>query len=228
MITVVIPARAGSKRIQNKNIKHFHGKPLIKYPIVAARACKLVSEVVVSTDSEEIAEIATSAGADKIVFRPEKLADDYATTDEVMAHFVTNHETTFAMCIYPTTPLLTTEVITCGIEKFLENPNKLLISVTKNDINLERSFIADHLGNLKYRFPENAQKRTQELPVTFSDAGQFAIANSKNWITHAKSTLDAFAYFELDNRFVVDIDEERDWLKAEILYQILVTQKILP
>ena len=228
MVTVVIPARAGSKRIQNKNIKHFRGKPLIEYPIVAAKTSKIVSEVVVSTDSEEIAEIATLAGADKIVFRPEKLADDYASIDDVMADYVTNYESDYAMCVYPTAPLLTAEVINRAVEKFLENPNKLLISVIKNDANLDRSLYADNSGNLKYRFPKNAQKRTQDLPATYSDAGQFAIANAESWIIHANSPLDSFAYFELDNRFVVDIDEERDWMKAEILYEILVTQNIFP
>lgn len=228
MVTVVIPARAGSKRIKNKNIKLFHGKPLIDYPIAAAKACKLVSEVVVSTDSKEIAKIATLAGADRIVFRAQELSDDYASIDDVMSDYVSKYEIDYAMCVYPTAPLLTSAVITQAVEKFLENPNKLLISVFRNDTNLDRSLIPDNQGNLKYRFPENAQKRTQDLPITYSDAGQFAIANSENWISHAKNPLDSYTYYELDNRFLVDIDEERDWTKAEILYRILESQEIIP
>lgn len=228
MVTVVIPARAGSKRILNKNIRLFQGKPLIEYSIAAAKGCKLINEVAVSTDSQEIAEIATLAGADKIVFRTEELANDYASIDEVMADYVSKYESEYAMCVYPTAPLLTPLILTQAVKKFLDNPNKLLISVFKNDANLDRSLIADSVGNLKYRFPENARKRTQDLPITYSDAGQFAIANSENWVIHANSTLDSYTYFELDNRFLVDIDEERDWVKAEIFFQILESKKILP
>lgn len=82
----VIPARGGSKRIPRKNIKPFHGKPLIAYSIEAALKSGLFEQVIVSTDDEEIAQIAQEYGAKVPFLRPKELADDYCGTQEVVSH----------------------------------------------------------------------------------------------------------------------------------------------
>lgn len=110
----VIPARGGSRRIPKKNIREFHGKPIIAYSIEAARASKLFSKIVVSTEDDEIAAVAKKYGAE-VLIRPEHLAQDEVGTQEVMAHaMIEFHEHAVACCIYPTAPMITGEDLARG------------------------------------------------------------------------------------------------------------------
>lgn len=110
----VIPARGGSRRIPRKNIRNFHGKPIIAYSIEVARASKLFSRIVVSTDDDEIAAVARKYGAE-VLIRPEHLALNEVGTQEVMAHAMTEfHEYSAACCIYPTAPMITVEDLVRG------------------------------------------------------------------------------------------------------------------
>ena len=103
----VIPARGGSRRIPRKNIRQFHGKPIIAYSIEAARDSKLFSRIVVSTEDDEIAAVAKKYGAE-VLIRPEPLAQDEVGTQEVMAHAMMEFlEYKKACCIYPTAPMVT-------------------------------------------------------------------------------------------------------------------------
>ena len=85
MTICIIPARSGSKRIKNKNIKLFDGKPIISYAIQLARSCGLFKRIIVSTDSYSISKIAKKYGAEVPFLRSKKLADDFASTFEVLA-----------------------------------------------------------------------------------------------------------------------------------------------
>jgi len=82
----IIPARGGSKRIPRKNIKPFHGKPLIAYSIETALKSKLFDQIIVSTDDEEIADVAKKYGAEVPFIRPKNLADDFTGTADVINH----------------------------------------------------------------------------------------------------------------------------------------------
>ena len=111
MNIAIIPARGGSKRIPRKNIRLFHGIPVIAYAIKAAKESGIFDEVFVSTDDGEIADIAISFGAKVPWMRPKELSDDFATTVKVMQDAVKRFDTNlnrleFVCCIYPTTPLL--------------------------------------------------------------------------------------------------------------------------
>lgn len=120
----IIPARGGSRRIPRKNIRNFHGKPIIAYSIEVARDSKLFSKIVVSTDDEEIAAIAKQYGAEVLV-RPDHLAQDAIGTQEVMAHaMIEFHEYNAACCIYPTAPMITTEDLQWG-RYYLTNPGAM-------------------------------------------------------------------------------------------------------
>ena len=88
----IIPARGGSKRIPNKNIKEFAGKPIIAYSIEVAKASGLFDRVIVSTDSESIAEVAKYYGAEIPFMRPKELADEYTGTDSVVLHALDNFD----------------------------------------------------------------------------------------------------------------------------------------
>lgn len=112
----VITARGGSKRIPKKNIKEFCGKPIIAYAIRAAIASNIFDEVMVSTDSEEIAKIARDYGAVVPFMRSEKNADDYATTEDVIMEVVNQYKErgkayAYVCCLYPTTPFITSSIL---------------------------------------------------------------------------------------------------------------------
>ena len=110
----IITARGGSKRIPRKNIKEFCGKPILFYSIEAALATEVFDEVMVSTDDEEIAELAKQAGAAVPFLRSKETSNDYASTDEVIMEVLKEYEKrgkrfhSFC-CIYPTAPFLTRE-----------------------------------------------------------------------------------------------------------------------
>lgn len=101
----IIPARGGSRRILRKNIRPFFGKPIIAYSIETAKRSGLFDHVVVSTEDQEIAEIAASVGA-WVLYRPMRLADNETGTQEVMAQTVALFDAEFACCIYATAPLM--------------------------------------------------------------------------------------------------------------------------
>ena len=84
MTICIIPARSGSKRLKNKNIKKFDGKPIISYAIKIAQSSGLFSKIIVSTDSKKISNIAKRYGAEVPFLRSKKLSDDFATTSEVI------------------------------------------------------------------------------------------------------------------------------------------------
>lgn len=128
MNVAIIPARGGSKRIPRKNIRPFHGKPIIAYSIEAAKASGLFDRIVVSTDDTEIADVAIAHGAG-LLPRPPELADDETGTQEVTRHaleWLTEQwrhagkvPGPFACCIYATAPLLTADDLKRGYAYFV-------------------------------------------------------------------------------------------------------------
>lgn len=102
----IIPARGGSKRIPRKNVREFHGKPILTYAILAAKNSYSFHSIWISTDDAEVADIGNKMGIG-VIWRPQRLADDNTGTQEVMAHAIKllpDYE--FACCLYPTVPLL--------------------------------------------------------------------------------------------------------------------------
>jgi CMP-N,N'-diacetyllegionaminic acid synthase len=121
-LKVVIPARGGSKGVPRKNILNLKGQPLIAYPILAAKECKNVSTIYVSTDDEEIAKIAKDFGAE-IIRRPPQYATDTSLDIEVMRHAVNYlNDTGNIVHLRATTPMVASAMIDRAIEYFEENP----------------------------------------------------------------------------------------------------------
>ena len=118
MILGLIPARGGSKGVPNKNIKMINGKPLIVWTIEAAKKSKLLDKIIVSTDSEDIAEIAKAAGAE-ILIRPAYLATDTASTQDVMVHALQNYSADTLVLLQPTSPCRSEGLIDECIQEFL-------------------------------------------------------------------------------------------------------------
>ena len=173
----IIPARGGSKRIPNKNIKDFLGKPILAYSIETALESGLFDEVMVSTDWKEIAEVAQKYGAKVPFFRTDKTADDFATTAEVLTEVIMRYELKGitienACCVYPTAVLLSTEQLILAHQNFEKWSYDSLMSVLKFSYPVQRG-LREESGKLKMVWPENKTKRSQDLETIFHDAGQF-------------------------------------------------------
>ena len=122
MKLAIIPARGGSKRIPNKNIRDFVGKPLVAYSIEVAKASGLFDKIVVTTDNQEVANIALDYGAEVPFIRPPELSNDVIGTRPVTNHairYVTEHfeKPEFCCCIYATAPFLQAEYLKQGLQK---------------------------------------------------------------------------------------------------------------
>ena len=224
MNVAVIPARGGSKRIPRKNIKFFLGKPIIAYSIAAARESNLFDRVLVSTDDIEITEVAEHYGAEVPFSRPAELADDYTGTDEVFVHALewlidNNKNYDYACCIYPAAPLLNLDFLKKGLEMLREKEATSAFSVTTYAYPISRSLKINKINRLEMLWKEYSETRSQDLPVTYHDAGQFYWVNVKKYLKEKK-------LFSTDSipviipRFLVqDIDTMQDWEFAEKLYK---------
>ena len=221
----IIPARGGSKRIPNKNIRPFAGRPLIEYAIDLARSSGLFARIVVSTDSAEIAGIAENAGAEVPFERPAELANDHATTAAVLEHaleaIAAREHYDYACCLYPATPFTTPDDLRAGLSLATTSGAASVFAVTGFAAPIWRAMERQPDGSLTMVWPENRDTRSQDLPETFHDAGQFY------WVPVA-GLLDAPALLTEHSRGVVferwrahDIDTEEDWMRAEAIYKIL-------
>ena len=229
MIVAIIPARGGSKRIPNKNIKKFAGHPLITYSINTAVKTKMFDKIIVSTDSERIAEMVKSSGAEVPFIRPAELSDDYTPTVPVLKHAVSwllKHEFSvdYFCCIYPN-PFITAENIVKAFHLIKEKQVSSVIPVTTFSFPVFRGFKITKKGTLEFMFPEYASSRSQDLEETYHDVGQFYWCNSKK-IMAAKRILQADSLpFIIPRHLSQDLDTPEDWETAEKLYNAFVAEK---
>ncbi|TMI64952.1 MAG: pseudaminic acid cytidylyltransferase [Bacteroidetes bacterium] len=221
----IITARGGSKRIPRKNIKNFSGKPIIQYSIDAALSSGIFNTVMVSTDDDEIAEVAKKAGAEIPFLRSADTSNDFATTAEVLNEVLLKYKSArtnfdYGCCIYPTAPFVTAEKLKKAFELLVKNNADSVIPVTRFSFPIWRSFKMED-GKLAYNWPENASKRSQDLPPSFHDCGQFYFFDIKNFL-ESKSLVTNNTYaLEVPESEVQDIDNEEDWKVAEIKYSFL-------
>lgn len=226
MNIAVIPARGGSKRIPRKNIRNFHGRPMISYAIKVAQKSQLFDRIIVSTDDEEIAAISENYGAGVPWRRSPELADDFATTLDVMQDAAQKLSSevppnTKICCIYPTTPLLRAHYLQVGASVIHDHEWDYVFSAVRNASPIQRSFYVTDSAQVQLNFPEYELIRTQDLPVSFHDAGQFYWGSLESWenklpVFSQKSTI-----IEIPNHLSVDMDREEDWMLAEKLYSLL-------
>lgn len=232
MINVaIIPARGGSKRIYKKNIREFCGKPIIAYSIEAAINSGMFDRVIVSTDDQNIADIAKEYGAETPFMRPMSLADDHTGTNDVVAHAINALEQLgetlgYVCCIYATAPFLQKEYIQRGLSELKADENKhYAFSVCKFNYPVQRSFTIEkperHVTLLDHK---SIGARSQDLPEHFHDAGQFYWGLAKDFVHVIDGGM--FSRFAipivLPNYLVQDIDDEGDWRRAEYMYRALM------
>lgn len=221
----IITARGGSKRIPKKNIRIFHGKPIIAYSIEAALKSSLFEEVIVSTDSLEIAEIAKAYGASVPFLRSRKNSDDYATSVDVVIEVLENCEKMgkcfeYGCCIYPTAPFIESKDLQEAYRQMIEADTDSCSSVVKFGFPPQRAYIIKD-GSLQYIYPENLNKRSQDLEPMYHDAGQFYFFKTHGVICEKRLILQRNIPYIMDNLKVQDIDNEEDWKLAELKYSFL-------
>jgi len=222
----VIPARAGSKRIPNKNIQLVDNKPLISHVIENALRSSVFKKVFVSTDSQQIADIAIASGAKVPELRNESLSNDFVPTRPVIADFILRNrelqgEKVVICCIYPFAILVSPQALSNAADLVykLDFKNKYLVSVKKYPHPIQRALIQDNTGFLSAINPHLLEKRTQDLPETFHDAGQFYFAFSTTWTIDSSVLANAFGY-ELSKLDSVDIDNIEDLDEMRNIYAL--------
>ena len=226
MRVAVIPARGGSKRIPRKNIKIFCGKPMIAWSIEAAQRSGCFERIVVSTDDNEIADVALKYGAQVPFMRPAELADDFTGTVPVIAHAVewlkkNEINATEVCCIYATSPFLMADDLIRGLEILLTSQSEYALSVTTFPFPIQRSLRLDSRKRIEMIFPENLNVRSQDLEECYHDAGQFYWGRASAWLG-LKPLLSSIASPIILPRYrVQDIDTLEDWERATYLFNAL-------
>ncbi len=223
----IIPARGGSKRIPRKNIKQFAGKPMIAWAIETAKKSECFEEIVVSTDDEEIAEIANKYGAITPFQRPAEIADDYSPTLPVIRHAIkwlteNNKQPDKVCCIYPTTPFLKIDDLRTGLNTLSSENCDFVVSVTQYPHPIQRALKITANEKLQMLNPQQRLTRSQDLEDYFHDAGQFYWGHSKSWCDNDQIFGDNTRAVILPSERVVDIDTPRDWERAEAMCQYLL------
>lgn len=215
----IIPARGGSKRIPRKNIKPFHGRPMIGWPIRTALSSGLFGEVIVSTDDEEIAQVARDVGASVPFLRNPDLADDYAGTTEVIGDAVQHLDLTDetpVCCLYATAVFARAQALEDGLAR-LHAGARWVLSMCEYATQIQRAYRQDEGGFVPFSL-EDIAKRSQDLEPAYFDAGQFYWALAKTWRDPKAKVWDGASAVILDANDVCDIDTPADWDRALSLF----------
>lgn len=220
----IIPARGGSKRIPKKNIKDFLGKPIISYSIETALASGLFDEVMVSTDDQEIAEIAKQCGAKVPFFRSEENSNDHATTVSVIlevlqAYSLEGTQFDEVCCIYPTAPFVTAELLHESYQKLIDGNFDSVFPVMEFSFPIQRALrIKD--GKIEAFSPQHILSRSQDLEKSYHDAGQFYWSKVSSLNLNKKLWTNNTSMIVIENMAGQDIDNPEDWILAEVKYKI--------
>ncbi len=228
MRSAIIPARGGSKRIPRKNIRPFHGKPIISWSIGAAVGSRCFDRIIVSTDDEEIAEVAQRHGAETPFVRPASIADDFAPTAAVMKHAVNwcadNGPTPdYCACIYATAPFVEPRDIQTGLQTLIESGGDYAMTVAHYPSPIQRAYhIRDeHLVMID---PAQYPVRSQDLEESYFDAGQLYWGTFAAW-SEQRPIYERAAPIVLPQHKVQDIDTPEDWDRAEMMMEHLMKKR---
>lgn len=222
-IVAIITARSGSKRIPKKNIKDFMGKPMLAYAIEAAIKSGIFDEVMVSTDSKEIATIAERYGASVPFFRSEKNSDDFSTTFDVLDEVISEYKKQGKVydslcCIYPCVPFLTSETLLDAYKKF--EGHDAVVPVCEYAAPIEWAMKIDD-GVLTPHDRVAKNKRSQDLTPKYFDVGMFYFCNVEKMYEHRSLFPTNTGAYVIPEMQCQDIDTPDDWNIAELKYKIL-------
>jgi len=222
----VIPARGGSKRIPRKNIKEFNGKPIIAYSIEAALKSNCFSQVIVSTDDDEISEVAKKYGALVPFVRPDELSNDYAGTISVIKHAIewmenNNNYIESVCCLYATAPFIQSKIISKAYQQLKDSNSDYCFSVTSFSFPIQRAIKIVQGDKVNMFYPEHFNTRSQDLEEAYHDAGQFYWGKAQAFKDESPLFSEVATPYVLPRYLVQDIDTMEDWIRAEAMYKVL-------
>lgn len=221
----IITARGGSKRIPRKNIREFCGKPILAYSIETAIKSHIFDEVMVSTDDEEIKDIALKYGAKVPFMRSAEMSDDNTMTYQVLLEVLNEYrkrdiEFKYMCCIYPTAPFITVDNLNKAMRTLENEGADSIIPMVQFSFPPQRSFVMSD-EKITFKWPENELVRSQDLEPMYHDAGQFYFLNVEKFLKNHTLITDNTKPIILDDLEVQDIDNESDWRMAEFKYKYL-------
>jgi pseudaminic acid cytidylyltransferase len=217
----IIPARGGSKRILNKNLKLFAGKPIIEYSIRNAITSNIFDKIIVSTDSEEIKSLAIKLGAEVPFLRNKKASNDEASIEEACFDVLNkiNKNYKYICCLFATAPLLNNEIILNSYKKLKSSKYNSICPIIKFDKNFERSLKIQN-EKIIWNNSQFSKSNSQEFADNYYDAGQFYFSKVKSLFKTKDFINENTGYVELNKYEFVDIDNISDWHFAEKLFRI--------
>ncbi len=218
----IIPARGGSKRIPRKNVKPFLGKPMLAYSIETAQKTGLFDEVMVSTDDEEIAEVARRYGAKVPFMRSAETASDFATTADVLREVIAKYreqgrEFDNFCCFYATAPLVQSGDVVSAFDRLQQSDFTCVYPVVQFSYPIWRCLDLDEDGTMTRHWPKYENSRSQDLPKEYHDTGTFYWYKTKEWLAGNIKV----GGIEVNETTIQDIDTETDWKLAEMKYQLI-------
>ena len=228
----VIPARGSSKRMPLKNIKIFNGKPIIAYSIEAALKSNCFNHVIVSTDDDQIAEVAKKYGAQVPFIRPAELSNDYIGTIPVIQHTIewfenNNNSIKNVCCLYATAPFIQPKVLSRAYQQFKDLNSDYCFSVTSFVFPIQRAIKLVKKNKVSMLYPEYFNIRSQDLEEAYHDAGQFYWGKAQAFIDELPIFSEVASPYILPRYLVQDIDTMDDWLRAEAMYKALKETNVL-
>jgi len=224
-IIAIITARGGSKRIPKKNIKKFFGKPMLCYAISACKDAGIFSEIMVSTDSDEIANVARNNGANIPFMRSQKTSDDFASTYDVLEEVIVNYinkgqKFDYVCCVYPCVPFLSGQTLRDAYNKLIVSGNDALQPVCKYSVPIEWAMkIKD--GILIQNDKDAQLLRSQDLIPSYFDVGMFYMIKTNVLLEEKSLNPPKTMAYIIDERIVQDIDNIDDWNMAELKYKLI-------
>ncbi|EAZ98226.1 pseudaminic acid cytidylyltransferase [Marinobacter sp. ELB17] len=226
----IIPARGGSKRIPRKNIREFCGKPMIAWSIEAALSSGCFDRVIVSTDDDEIAEVAKKYGAEVPFVRSPELSDDHTGTIPVIRHAVDRLNqhgvlVEYACCIYATAPFIAVEDIQRGFRLMQQQSSDYAFSVTSYAFPIQRAICITPTDRIAMFSPEHFNTRSQDLEEAWHDAGQFYWGTAEAWLQERALFSEQAIPVKLPRHRVQDIDTPEDWSRAEWMFKAMQASK---
>lgn len=226
----IIPARGGSKRVPRKNLRDLLGRPMMQWPIQAALALPEVAEVIVSTDDDEIAELAKGLGASVYGRRPGHLSKDHVPTAPVIAHEIAKQseragQPEFVMVLYPTSIFITGVDLSAMVKRLRTSNGQVRMVMTASEFPapVERAWLKDE-GDMGIPLdPGSRNRQSSEFRKHYFDAGQAYVSSSEAWQDIDKGRRVATALYVLPRSRSWDINTNDDLLIAEVLMQLQTT-----
>lgn len=221
----IIPARGGSRRLKNKNIKFFYGRPILQRTIETIKKSKIFSKIILSSDSKKIINISKKLKVDSVIVRQGYLASNEAKTIEVIKDVIKKIEYKnydFVCCVYPCNPLLSIINLKKTFKLIKKKNKKFIFPISEYPHPIERAFVLNKDNEIKFLKKKNADLNTQNFKKKYHDSGQFYWGSTLTWIKEHSIHNNSIGYI-VPRYKTVDIDTSEDWEMAKILFKGLKT-----